>query len=74
MSCSRFSSALPLSQGGLSLEVDLLWVLLCFPWFHDLPGLLWWEQVSWGMLWSLLLRISAAYVKPAGFYLEQTST
>lgn len=54
--------------------VNLLWVLLCFWWFHDLPGLLWWEQVSWGMLLSLLLRISAAYVKPAGFYLEQRNT
>lgn len=30
------------------------------------------EQVSWGMLWALLLRISAAYLKPVGLYPEQT--
>lgn len=39
---------------------------------HDLSGSPWWEQVSWGMLWSLLLRIRAAYVEPSGFYPEQT--
>lgn len=38
-----------------------------------MPGLLWWEQVSQGMLCLLLLRISNAYVEPDGFYLEQTS-
>lgn len=39
---------------------------------HDLPGSPWWEQVSWGMLQSLLLQIRAAYVELSGFYPEQT--
>lgn len=64
-------SALPgwvIPRGGSPSGAALLSVVV-----RDLPGLLWWEQVSWGMLWSLLLRISAAYIKLAGFYPERTS-
>lgn len=64
-------SALPgwVTPGGRSPSGAALILVVV----HGLPGLLWWEQVSWGMLWSLLLWISAAYVKPAGFYPEQMS-